>query len=72
MQVHVRAGVKQDLMLDIGTRTITIPLSQHDALYAESNTLFTSTMCSMFLQYQLGEQVLIFNAYFVLSLLSSD
>lgn len=41
-------------------------------LYAESNTLFTSTMCSTFLQFQLGEQVLIFNAYFVLSLLSSD
>lgn len=29
MQVHVRAGIKQDPMLDTGTRTITIPLSQH-------------------------------------------
>lgn len=49
------------------------PPGQHyEYLYAEPNTLFTSTMCYMFLRFQLGEQVLIFNAYFVLSLLSSD
>lgn len=70
---EVPGGVKQDATLDNGTRgELTSPRGSITNVYAECNTLLTSTMCFMFLQFQLGEQVLIFNAYFVLSLLSSD